>query len=296
MGIEALGLSDGVRPGQVAKFTFTGQVQAFALGLWAFSLTYESKDHYVQNFSIKMLPTQTEDAAVVGNVVSAKVNARLQDSSGNTLGVDDCIIYPACVAMVDTFDPSTVLTNVTGIGNGSSTPITLPGSSGFSALASFLSGFDLGYSDGDHQVLGASAGCGINNNQSQGMISGSASLYDASGNNANTATVDAGVIVSTDASPGYAIIPVTNQTSGPIPIQFSSLPSVRGVCCLITSWQVQYDAVHNVRNFSIGTWGYPQIQGNTVTLPNLNARVSDASGNTQDDAKSSASVLVVAFH
>ncbi len=300
MGIEIQMTQTGVKPGQVATFTFKNQVQAYALGIWAFRLTYGPDiDHYVQDFSIKMLPIQSETLAVSGNVVSVRVNARLQDSSGNTVSLENSsrpsVIYPVCVAVTGTTDNDTVMTNVGPIANGSTAPVTLPGLSGFSAVTSFLSGFALDFSTGDHQVLGASADCGINYNQSQGMISGSARLYDASGNQANTATVDSGVIASTDASPGFAIAEVTKQTPGGVPITFPSLTSISNVCCLIRAWQVEYDSVHNVQAFSIGSFGWPQISGNTVTLPNLYAHLNDGSNNWQNDSKSNATVLVIAL-
>ncbi|HKY04219.1 MAG TPA: hypothetical protein VJQ56_04990 [Blastocatellia bacterium] len=297
MGIEIQMTQKGVKPGQVATFTFKNQVQAYALGIWAFRLSYgENVDHWVQDFSIKMLPTQTEDSSVAGNVVSVRVNARLQDSSGNTVNLDAAtVIYPVCVAMTGTYDSNTVMTNVGPITNGTSASVGLPGSSGFSAVVSFLSGFALDFSTADHQVLGASAGCGITYNQSTGLISSSATLYDADGNNANIATVDVGVLASTDANPGFAIKEVTSQTETGVNVIFPSGTPIREVCCLIRSWQVEYDSVHNVREFSIGTWGYPTISGNTVTLPNLYAHIADSSGNQQNDLVSNATVLVIAI-
>ena len=294
MGIEIKSAPNGVQPGSVTKFIFTGKVQAFALGLGAFKLTYGNSSNSVQNFSIKLLPIQTEDAAVTGNVVSVQVNAELQDASGHTVDVADSLIYPVCVAMVDTFDPKTLLTNVTGIADASSDPVQLPGSSGFSALASFLSGFAFNYSEGDHVFMGASAGCGINNNQSEGRVNGYASLYDGHGNNA-TSSVDAGVIASTEPKPGFAIEQVNNQTEVNIQVKFPSLTSIGQVFCLLSSWQVQYDGGYSLETISAGVFGVPTFNGNTVTLPNLYARVNDSSGNNQNDTKSSATALVIAL-
>lgn len=294
MGIEIL--SDGVLPNQTATFTFQKQVYAYALGIWGFRLSYGADtDHWVQDLSLRMLPVQTEVEATVGNVIQARVEARLSDSSGNTIDPSDSTIRPVCVAVTGMADARTVMTAVNGVANGQQAPVSLPGSGLFSILSSFLSGFTLDYSSTDHQVLGASAGCGITNNQSQGFVTASAHLYDASGNRANSTNVDASVIASINNKPGFATAVVTRQTGNPIEVDFSpQLSSVSSVACLLNSWEVKFPSVHNVRAIQVGSWGWPKISGTKVTLPNLWASIQDGSGNTQDDSASNATVLVIA--
>src|SRR5262249_50249920 len=160
-----------------------------------------------------------------------------------------------------------LLTNVTGILNNAAAPVELPGSSGFSVVESFLSGFTLQYSSGDHEVLHANAGCGITYQQSNGSVSASASLYDSNGNQVNTALIDAGVAVSTDAAgPGFFVQEITAQTAL-VPVTFNSLTSISAAFAIIKSWTVQYgNGSHWVRTIEVGSPSNIAIDENTVTL------------------------------
>jgi hypothetical protein len=295
MGIEIQGLPYGIAPGQMATFTFQYEVQAYVIGITGFSLTYGSgTDHWIHICSLKLSSIVTA-TGVVGNVVTAKVDAVLSDSSGNTIDITDSVIYPVCMAVTDVDDPNTVLTNYLGISSSSPAGFQLPSTSVCPVQVTCLAGFDFAYTSGDHQTLQASAVCGITSNQEQATVTGSAAMGDAKGNNVNTATVDVGVIVSADANPGFAVVPTNAQSFGPVTVTFPSLTSIKEAVVLIQSWAVAYDTVHNVQGIKVGSWGAPTIDGNTVTLPNLFAQMWDNSNHWQDDSKSNAAVLVIAI-
>jgi hypothetical protein len=291
MGIEMQCVP--VQPGQTALFNFQNQVEAYVLGIWAFSIVYgTSVDHWVQTASIKMLPSQ--DAGVVGNQVSAIVEVILTDGQGHNIDVSDSILYTVCLAVTGTADSNTVLTNLSGIANGSYQQISLPGSFQYSVAASCQSGFNLSF-DSNNQILGMSAGCGLSYNESEGQVTASASMFDSAGHSAQTATVDAGVIASTDANPGFQVVEVTDQILSPITVIMDQLTSIGQVICMIRRWNVQFDSPHNVKQLQVGSWGPPTTLGNVVTLPNLSAQINDNSQNQQDPSLSSATILVIAI-
>lgn len=298
MGIEIRGPkgSGGVTPGTTAEFDFDYPVYAYALGIASFTLSYgQHTDHFVQDLSLRLLPMPAPPEAQVGNQVQAKVEASLNDASGHSISLSDSLVWPVCVAITRQADAKTTMSAVTGVPDGQqSRPVTLPGNGLFSVLSAPLSGFTLGYSKNDHQVLGANAGSSISNDLSEGYVTASASLYDASGNRADTANVDASVIASINPAPGFAVIPVTAQQESLITVDFSgTYQSLSAAVCLLNSWEVKFHHAHNVQSISVGAWG-TKIQGNTVTLDGLWAHISDHTGHIQEDAASSATVLVVA--
>src|SRR5689334_19038079 len=60
MGIEIQTTPAGVQPGGIATFSFVNHVQAYALGIMAFDLSFgPNVDHNIQDFSIKLFPGQT---------------------------------------------------------------------------------------------------------------------------------------------------------------------------------------------------------------------------------------------
>jgi hypothetical protein len=297
MGIEMQSLDNGVKPNEIATFTFNNPVYAYALGIKGFYLGYKpGTDHWIQDLSVRLLPLQPATEALTGNEIQAQVVAQLSDSSGNTIDIAQSYVCPVCIAVTGEEDPKTVMTVLSGIANGQQASVSLPGIGGFSILSSFLAGFTLDYSKGDHQVLGANAGCGIYNNQSQGFVTASASLYDASGNRADITNVDAGVIASIDSSPGFAIQTVTGQDENNVNVDFSSqFSSVSQAVCVLNSWTVKYYHAHDVLLIAAGVWGDLEYSGATVTLPSLSATILDNTNHHQDNAASNINALVIAL-
>jgi hypothetical protein len=289
MGIEIQ--VQGAKPGQFATFTFQNPVQAFVLGLWEFNLSYgNSVSYWIEELQIKVLPGQP-----VGNVVTALIEAQMHDGTGHTIDPFSWVEV-LCIAITGGPDDQTLLTNVGGISNNATAPIDLPLGSGFSVVEGFLSGFTLQYSSADHEVLHAEAGCsGITYQQSNGRIGASASLYDSSGNQVDTALIDAGVAVSVDpAGPGFFTQEVTVQ--GSTSVYFGK--SISAAYAVIKSWRVQYgNWNHNVQTISAGTYSLPTISGSgptvTVTLDS-HAGMTDGAGNFQDDSLSSVTLVVIA--
>ncbi|HJZ80421.1 MAG TPA: hypothetical protein VKD91_08745 [Pyrinomonadaceae bacterium] len=288
MGIEIQ--LQGVQPGQIATFTFQNPVQAFVLGMNEFLLSYGNGNsaNYIEELQIKVLPGQS-----MGNVVTALIEAQMHDGSGHTIDPAS-FVDVVCIAITDTADPQTLLTNVSGISNNATAPIDLPASSGFRVVESFLSGFTLQYSSADHEVLHADAGCGITYQQSNGSIWASAHLYDSSGNQINTALIDAGAVVSANpAGPGFFMQEVTVQ--GSTSVKFNSMKSISVARAVLKSWRVQYgNGNHYVHTITAGTYVQPTINDNIVTLPESRAGMTDGAGNNQDDSISNVTLIVIA--
>jgi hypothetical protein len=291
MGIE-IQQSGKINPGQTATFTFQNQVQQYVLGISLFNLTYGQDDHYIQELKIQILPGQE---AVVGNVVTAQIEAQMKDASGNTIDVTDSGVWLVCIANTGTVDPKTLLTNanLSGIANNGTASVILPCSSGFTVLQSFLSGFTLQSSN--IEVLHADAGCGITYQGNSGSVLASASLYDSRGSQANTALIDAGVVVSADAEPGFFMQEVTLDEGWPPPVTFNSLKSISTAVAVIKSWQVQYpgNKDHWVNTISAG-YGYLKPELNTVYLGGAGAFIRDNSRNKEDGSLSNVTLVVIA--
>jgi len=297
MGIEFQGTAQGARPGNLIQFNFNKTVIAYTVGITAFRLSYGSNDdHWVQNLVIKISGGVNESPVAVPNQVGVTVTMELQDSSGHSIDPSNSVVWPMCIAITDSAQVNTNMSNVYGISNNSYQTVSLPNSqSGYSVANSFLSGFNLSYNNGDHQVLLAQAGCGLSPNYStsSGQLSASAAMQDAKGNKVDVATIDAGYIASAYSSPGFGVGEASNQTDNSLPVAINGLTSVSQAVVLIKNWRVQYNSVHNVQTLQVGSWGDLVFSDNTVTLPNLSAKLSDNSGHVQDDSSSSCDVLVV---
>jgi len=295
MPIEIQVSKGPVKTGTLAQFTFSQTVQAFALGMSAFNLRYSSDDHWVQSVKIKMLQAQNASLGASGNQITALVQITLQDDSGNSVDTSDAYVWPVCIAVTGSPDAQTAIGSANGIPNGSAQNVALPAQqSGYKIATCFQSGFDLSYAAKDHQVLQATAGCGLAYGGQSGQITASANLRDASGNQVQVANVDSGYIATTMRDPTFGVSEVSMQTNKPVPFQMKGMTSVKAAAVLIRTWNVKFPAVHNLKTLRVGSWGAPTIAGTAVTIPNLSATISDASQNSQDDAASYCDALVIA--
>jgi hypothetical protein len=294
--IEIQGLSSPATPGSLVNFNFKNPVIAYAIGLNAFSVTYgPNEDHWIQNFIIKFLPVQNSSVGAPSTQVTAQVLVVMDDASGHGVNVSETTIWPVCIAVTGSIEPNTAIASANDIQSGTSLNIALPNQqSGYSLCTCFLAGFNLSFSSAGHQVLEANAGCGITYMGQTGQLSPSANLKDARGNQVQVATVDAGYIVSSYPSPGLGVAEVSGQTTQPLSVTMTGMSSVSAAAAFIRSFNVQYDDVHNVQTFKIGSWGAATVNGTVVTLPNLSANMSDNSGHTEGSG-SSCDVLVIAL-
>jgi hypothetical protein len=297
MPIEFAGLNAPARPGETCFFTFQNPIIAYTLGFGSFKMTYGPTDAWVQSFIIKLLPNQVLTAGPNSYQVSANLQMTLQDADGHSIDVQDSVLWPVCIAVTGTPQPDTVMSVANSVASGSYQNVTLPHQrSGYSICTSFQSGVNLTFSSGgDHQVLEASAGCGLTYNENAGQVTATAGLHDGIGNNVQVATVDVGYIASTDTpSPlGYAV--VSGQSFSPVSATIPQLTSISRAIILLQSWNVQFYSAHNVQTVAVGPWGPYQMNGNVVKLPNLSAQICDISGNSQDNNVSSVTALVLAL-
>jgi hypothetical protein len=295
MPIEIVATPGAVGSQELVQFNFANPVTAYAIGIMAFTATYYTTDHWVQSLMIKILPDQ--NVAATSNQVNAQVQVAMQDDSGHT-AVADSIIWPVCIAVTGSSQPNTVVGSASGISSGTSQQVTMPNQqSGYSIATCFQSGFNLSFDKADHQVLLANAGCGLTYAGQAGQISASANLRDASGNQVQVATVDAGYIVTSSPTPGMGVAEVINVGGDSVPmspVHMTTMPSVSSAAVFIRSWHVQFQSVHNVQTISVGAWNGLEISGNTVTIPALWSHMNDASPNMQDPGSSYCDALVIA--
>ena len=287
-----------VRPGDLVQFTFANPVTAYAIGISAFKLTYGADDHWIQSLMIKILPTQNAALGASSNQVNAQVQMVIQDDSGHTVDVADAYIYPVCIAVTGSPQNNTVVGSAIGIASGTSQQVTMPSQRNLYSIATcFQSGFNLSFTKDDHQLLQATAACALTYAGQSGQISASANLRDASGNQVQVATVDAGYIVTSSPTPGMGVAEVINVGGDSVPmspVHMTTMPSVSSAAVFIRSWHVQFQSVHNVQTISVGAWNGLEISGNTVTIPALWSHMNDASPNMQDPGSSYCDALVIA--
>ena len=285
-----------VNPGDTATFDFSSDdggdhtVQAYAVGIAFFELSYGDTDHHVQTASVS-LSTNKPDATTV----TAKVSAKLKDNSGHNLKKSDSSVTVCCIAVTGAADPNTVLNNQYGILSGSqSAGIALP-SSNPQVLQAFLSGFDLSFgSNSDHHMQGADAVAGSSLNGSTAYITSEANMWDNSGHNASTATIDGGLIAQTTESGIVIKVKSDEQTSNPVDVDMGQ-PIDKAVVLLL-SWTMQFDSGdHHVKKMLAGCsdWDITGDNNDTVTLDFAHAHLKDNSGNDQNNNKSDVSLVII---
>jgi hypothetical protein len=295
MGFEVL--SQTCQPGQTVQFTFQNQLQSWVLGLGSFSLSYgPTTNHWIQTLSISLQGGLPERAASVGNVLEVVVQVQMMDHSGHTIDVGASIITVACVAVTGIVDQCTLLTNVPNIAPNQSPQVQLPGSgSAFTVLETCLSGLYLSYDTIDHMYQGSSASCGITlqGGGGMGVLNATANIWDSTGHQASTATIDAGVLASVDDPPGLMLRQVRAQSG--VPLESQQFPSSVGqAVAVIQGFTVQYPSGnHGVQWLQVG--GEIQSIGGDMVGVAAGAYTTDGDGHSSSSGESYVDLVVVAI-
>lgn len=281
-------------PNASHTFTFTETVFAYQVGVASFKFSFpDGDDHHVEEISLSV---SSNKAGSQNNQVAVQVDGVLKDDSGNGMDYPNSYVVVVCLAWVGS---STSFTNLSGpftVGNGQqSNPIFMPGSNPNIAQSN-LSGFFMSYGDTDHHIQGAAAGMGVSTNGNQAMLNGTAKMWDSSGNNAVNPTATGNLISSTDTNPGFIIKPMAaEQSSGTVTIPMGQ--ALSNATSLITAFQVQFDGDHHLNNIGAGN-DTIQVDPNNnqqVLTSGIWAWMGDDSGHTQDNSKSSCSIIVIGF-
>lgn len=279
--------SQTVHPNDIASFRFSDTVQSFVVGVSYFSLTYGSNDHHVQTTNLHLTPDKPS-----ATQVDVAAHAQLKDDSGHKLKTSESLIGVVCIAVVGTADPMTVLANKAGIpSNTQSSPIQLPNGNP-TVLQSISTGYELSYGSKDHHVEAMKATSGVVLDGSQASLTGTAEMFDRSGNEAENPKVDVGLISSANSSPGFTIKSARLQTSSTHDVDFGA--PVKAAAVLISDWNVAYESSkdHHVKTYGAGTTGWT-ISGSKVQLANARAFIKDDSGNHQNGG-SAVTILTIA--
>ncbi|MEL6655464.1 MAG: hypothetical protein AAFY48_10960 [Bacteroidota bacterium] len=181
-------------------FNFGGQVSAFVYGLTAFNFSY-TEDHHVQTASVAL------NATLNGNSVDVTPTVVFKDDSGNTYSPGGSSISVTVIAWVgDGADRNVKFVNWgRSIKNGQASEAIDIGATPVSTNA-LLSGFDVSYgNDTDHHVERIFANVGTNPSGNKVKLTASVGMYDNSGNNASTATANAGLLAAIADDPGFDI-------------------------------------------------------------------------------------------
>ncbi|HXH14373.1 MAG TPA: hypothetical protein VNP04_31995 [Alphaproteobacteria bacterium] len=276
-------------PNQSILMNFSQPIVFYVPSISYYSFSYGNTDHHVQEFGLSLNVNQPSPQQL-----HIDVTGILQDSSGHTIDNNASTVTVVTLAWVGTNPGTILLANANGISNnGQSGAIALPSSS-LSTLQAVLSGFDLAYSS-DHHVLYEGSGASAQQNGSTAIILGKAQMGDSSGNRATTATINGGLIaVASGTNPGVGFqVLAGEQTTSQVNVSFPQ--NLSDAAILMLNNYAAYSGDHHVQTVGAGCTGW-SVHGNTVQLENASAFICDHSGHSQDNSKSSVSLLVVGFY
>lgn len=207
MPIEILSKKD--RPNKTFTFNFENPIESHVVGISYWEFEYDdSGQHHVLSMVLSLGTTQPNNQQL-----DVTVTAHMDDDSGNSLDDGDSWVTVTCIAVTQAADTNVKLANDTGISNGgSSDPFPVPGGT-LNIKQAFLSGFEVAYDGGDHEVEEVQLSAGINVVDLNATITASASMKDSSGNSADTTTIDGGLVVSNVTEAGLLARSLPDQQS-----------------------------------------------------------------------------------
>jgi hypothetical protein len=281
-------VEQNVISGKVTDFKFNGKVFKKVVGIrW---LELHMEDAHVKLLKISLSVNQNAD-----DVVNVQAHVAMSDArSPDELDRSKSQLFVSVIAWIAPDAATTMMENATGIIAGSrSRAVTLP-SSKSTVLQSFLSGLDMSFANDDHHVASITAAVGTEQDQSTGYLTAVASLDDRSGSLAK-ASIDAGVIASSDTNPGF-VVHTTQLEGGEQALSFP--PGTTKVFPLIQSIQVTFagNEDHHLWFLMAGGW-------TTTAAPDAAGKISvngavwirDSSGNREDSKKSSVGLVVIGY-
>lgn len=289
--------SQSLQPNSSANFTFSGQVHPnqCLVGVSSFQFTYGAIDHKVQQLGLSLSSTASYDASKNQSTVRVTPTGILSDASGNTIDSPNSYVTVSVLAWTGTSNDNLVLSNSYSFAsNTQSSNITLPGST-LSLLNASLTGFNLNYGTDDYHVASVTAQVSPGQNLAQGFITGQSAMQDSSGHQAQNPMVSGNLLASNSSNPGLLIQPYTRQDSGQQNIPVGA--PLTGAIALLTGFNVQFPDGDDHHVLTIGAG--PNVcsvssqDSRTVVTSGVQAWMSDQDGNIQDNAKSSASIIIV---
>jgi len=211
-----------------SDFTFTNTIQECLIGISYFKLSYGDSDHWVKNVSLSLNQQQPDS-----KTINVQVLGNLSDSSGHTIDTSDSSATVVVVAWTGTADHTLLLAN-----GDANTVFTLPSSS-TTILSATLAGFDLAY-DTDHYIAQISVSTiNVSRNGNTASLSATENMTDRDGNWASTATFNAGLIASSNASPGFEV-KTTSNVYNDTNQSFTFNGAWTNVQAMITGFNVEY--------------------------------------------------------
>lgn len=269
---------------------FTQPIVSYVAGYAYSTFSISGADHHVREYSLRLSSNQPQPKQL-----NITVTGILEDGNGNKIDNSISKVTVCVLAWVGTNPGTLALASATGINNGaSSAGFALP-SPTLGTLQSVLNGFDLAYSGSDHHVLYETSGVGVQQNGTSASIVGKAAMGDASGNTASTAYVNGGLIaISAGSDLGAEFKGLSStQTSDSFQVNFSR--DLSSALVMVIDSYASFSADHHIKTVGSGCSGW-RVDGNTVTLDNARSFLSDGSGNRQDDAESSVTLLVIGLY
>ncbi|NPT58140.1 hypothetical protein [Paraburkholderia elongata] len=274
-----------IKPGATSTFNFTDQITQRMVGISAFSLSYGNTDHHVQTISVSLSVNQS------GSSLSITAHATMVDANGHNLDPSSSYVNVVALAWVGVDDSNLKLGNVAGIVNGgTSSPITIPGTDP-NVLQAALAGYYLSYGGTDHHMETACAAVGTTLSGNAASINGTVYMYDDTGHGNVSGTVDAGLVANCDPSLGNFVRGTNTLQNNTQKITFGKPFSK--YTPFLSSYKVQYrdNSDHHVKTFSVSL-SVQSVSGSDVTVTGA-AKLTDNSGNVQDDGVSNVSGFIV---
>ena len=216
---------------QPVTFEFSDHITRYVVGISYFDFTFLDRDHKILDVSVKLNVNQP-----AANQLHVNPQTVMADSSGHST---QAIVFVSALAWTGAAAGPVALASQYGIENGEvqerGIPINTPSPV---VNQSFLSGFEASYGEGDnHEVHKVDFGTGLNLVGSEDFIQGTSEMSDSSGNSAESATVDGGV-VATATKDLLVIVPKSHTQFGEGPVQLPA--GVKDVAVFLTDFKAQF--------------------------------------------------------
>ncbi|MBL4660989.1 MAG: hypothetical protein JKY19_11590 [Alcanivoracaceae bacterium] len=232
-------------------FQYTDTVDQYLVGATQLYYTFGNNDHHVKKIKLNMAPSNS------GNNVNASISMTLNDDSGHDISSSSYVDVTCLAALGQNTNSNVQLTSDLSYPSGSSSsPIGLQNNTFVNEP--IMEGFELAY-DNDHHVKRIHANVSVSVQQgSSATLSGTADMYDDSGNSATTKSLEAGYLgtyINGNAS-GLVAIEQSYQTNAGLQhVDLSTYlgsKNLTGAAVFLKTFDLSFGGDHHMKSITVG--------------------------------------------
>jgi hypothetical protein len=236
------------------SFQYDSSVDQFLIGATQLYYTFGSHDHHVKKIKLNMAPSNS------GNDVNATISMTLKDDSGNDISSTSYVDVTSLAALGQNSNSSVQLTSNLSFPSGSSSnQIGLRNNTYVNEA--LMEGFDMAF-DGDHHVKRIHADVSVSVQQgSSATLSGTADMYDDSGNSATTKTLQGGYLGTyiNGSDSGLVVVEQSYNTGeGLQHVDFTTHlgdKNLTGAAVFIKTYDLSFSGDHHMKSIRVGADG-----------------------------------------